>query len=87
VVVAKTVKASSLTIAHTRKHLRPGQVANLTARARPRTATGVGVRWTSSKPKVATVDDGGRLTAKASGRTIITAYAGSKKAKFTLTVK
>jgi uncharacterized protein YjdB len=87
VVVAKTVKASSLTIAHTRKHLRPGQVANLTARARPRTATGVVVRWTSSKPSVATVDDGGRLVAQATGRTVVTAHAGSKKAKLTVTVR
>ena len=48
------------------------------------------VTWTSSKPAVATVDAGGKVTAVAAGTTTITAKAndsGNKKATINITVK
>jgi hypothetical protein len=86
-VVRHSVGVQSLTITHKRLRMAPGQIADLTAVPSPKGATGAIVRWTSSRPKVAIVDDAGRLFARARGRSVITAQAGSSKAKFTLTVR
>ncbi|MDR1428579.1 MAG: Ig-like domain-containing protein [Bifidobacteriaceae bacterium] len=86
-VVTTAVRVKSLAIAKKQPKLNVGAATVLKTRLSPATATGAIVRWTSSRPKVATVDDDGRLLARAPGRTVITAQAGSQKAKFKLTVQ
>jgi hypothetical protein len=86
-VVSTSVKVKDVTMTKKRTKLAPGGVAMLAATVTPGTATGAIIRWTSSKPKVATVDADGQLAAHAAGKTVITAQAGSKKATMTLTVK
>jgi hypothetical protein len=86
-VVADAVKVKSLTITKKRAKMPVGAIITLSAKTKPASATGVVVRWASSKPKVATVDDDGRVTARTTGRTVITGQAGAKKAKYTLTVQ
>lgn len=46
-----------------------------------------GIKWSSSKNSVATVSQKGVVTAKEAGKAVITAKAGTKKAKCTVTVK
>ena len=45
------------------------------------------VKWSSSKKSVATVSSKGKITAKKSGKAVITARVGSKKYKCTITVR
>jgi hypothetical protein len=85
-VVTTAVKVKEVTIAKKETKLALGAVAVLGATVSPGTATGAIIRWTSSKPKIATIDADGQLVAHAVGRTVVTAQAGSKKARFTLTV-
>lgn len=42
--------------------------------------------WSSNKPESATVDNSGKVTAKAAGTAVITATAGDKSARCTVTV-
>jgi hypothetical protein len=86
-VVTTSVKVKSVTITKKKAKLSPGAVAVLAAKPGPATATGVIVRWESSRKKVATVDADGRLVARGTGKTVVTASAGTKKARFTVTVK
>lgn len=45
------------------------------------------VKWSSNKKSVATVSSKGKITAKKSGKAVITARVGSKKYKCTITVR
>ncbi|MBQ4068070.1 MAG: Ig-like domain-containing protein [Lachnospiraceae bacterium] len=51
------------------------------------TGTAKKVKWSSTKPGVASVSQKGVITAKKAGKTTITAKAGKKVAKCTVTVK
>ena len=62
-----------------------GQTVQLSASVTPSTYTG-GVTWTSSKPKIATVDANGVVTGLKKGKVKITAKAGKKKASITVNV-
>lgn len=45
------------------------------------------VKWKSSKPGIAAVSSKGKVTAKKTGKAVITAKSGKKKQKFIVTVK
>ncbi|WP_123039251.1 Ig-like domain-containing protein [Cohnella candidum] len=70
------------------KTLKIGESAfALTATVAPVNASDLSVTWTSSNPSVATVDDSGKVTAVAPGKTVITAKsANGKKAAATIIV-
>ena len=63
-----------------------GQSVQLSASVNPSSYSG-GVSWSSSKPKVATVDGNGNMTGVAKGKAKITVKAGKKKASITVNVK
>ena len=60
-------------------HMSPGQTVQITASVQPEEAAG-SVSWSSSQAGVASVDQEGKVTAKALGETVITASAGNKSA-------
>jgi alpha-amylase len=64
-----------------------GTFANAVPAYKPATATGVKVRYTSSRPAIVSVDQAGRLTAKTPGKATISITAGAKTKKYTLTVR
>ena len=64
-----------------------GQSTVLVATVNPDDATDKSVSWTSSDNLVATVDGAGKVTALKKGSATITAYAGSKSATCSVTVK
>ena len=66
--------------------LKPQQSETLKATVTPEDATDKNVTWSSSDPKVATVDDSGKVTAVAAGSATITARAGEKSAACAVTV-
>ncbi len=51
------------------------------------TGTAKNIKWSSTKPNVASVSKKGVVTAKKAGKTVIVAKYGNKKAKCTVTVK
>lgn len=60
-------------------HMSPGQTVQIIASVQPEEAAG-SVSWSSSQAGVASVDQEGKVTAKALGETVITASAGNKSA-------
>jgi hypothetical protein len=68
--------------------VRPGQTLRMRATALSRGVpmAGVAVRWTSSKPAVATVDEDGVVTAVAPGNTAVQALAGDVPTSTRVTV-
>lgn len=61
---------------------------NLGVRITPQRATLTGqVRWTSSRPRVATIDQAGRLQAQRRGETTITLRVGNQVQRVTITVR
>jgi hypothetical protein len=63
-----------------------GATVTLRAKVHKTTATRAIVRWSSSRPDVATIDAAGRLHAKQPGTTTITLKAGTKKTTTHLTI-
>ena len=59
--------------------LQIGKEGKLTATIEPANTTNKTVTWTSSNPNIATVDNGGKVTAKSEGETIITAKTSNGK--------
>ena len=45
------------------------------------------VKWKSSRPKIVTVSPKGKITAKMTGKAVVTAICGSKKQKYQISVK
>lgn len=80
--VKVTVKGKS----KTKLTLKKGKKVTLKAKVTPSNSTDK-VQWKSSKTKIATVSKKGVVKAKKKGKTVITATAGKKKAKITITVK
>ncbi|MDR1152272.1 MAG: endo-1,4-beta-xylanase [Bifidobacteriaceae bacterium] len=66
--------------------LAPGATASVTGTYKPATATSVKVTFTSSNSSVASIDNAGRLVAKAAGTAKITVKAGGKSKAYTVKV-
>lgn len=76
--------ADSLTLSKTSLALNPGDSAELTATISPAT---MGVAWSSSNEKIATVDQSGKVTAVAAGSAQIIATAADGATRAVCTVK
>ena len=85
-VTAAEVAVESVTLDQSSLELIAGKEATLTATVKPDNATNRTVAWESNATNVATVDNNGKVTAKAEGTAIITAKAGDKTATCTVTV-
>lgn len=81
-----TVPVASVELNQTTLELIAGKEATLTATVKPDDATNKTVTWSSNNETVATVDNNGKVTAKAAGEAIITAKVGDKQATCTVTV-
>ena len=75
-----TVPVASVELNQTTLELIAGKEATLTATVKPDNATNRTVAWESNATNVATVDNNGKVTAKAAGEAIITAKVGDKQA-------
>ena len=64
-----------------------GESSDLTATVQPADATDKTVVWSSDKPSVAEVSEGGRVTALSEGVAVITAKSGDVSSTCTVTVK
>ena len=79
------IPATDLTVAPTTANVVIGSTTQLTATVTPSNSTD-NVEWTSSDTSVATVDNTGLVTGVKAGTATITAKAGEKEAKCTVTV-
>ena len=84
-VAAKVIPVTSIWLDKSEMELTEGDEAILTATVKPDNATDKTVTWTSSDTSVATVTDG-KVKALKPGTATITAKAGDKSAKCTVTV-
>ncbi len=81
------VEVTGVTLNKTSLELAAGASATLEATVLPANATDKSIRWSSSAPGVASVENG-KVTAKAAGKAVITAAAANgKSASCTVTVK
>lgn len=80
------IPATSLTLNRSLITLLPGSGVTLVATVLPENTTDNIVRWSSSNPSVATVDENGTVTALAEGTAHITAQAGDIPAGCTVVV-
>ena len=83
------IKVTGVSLNRSQITLFVGKSENLTAAVKPSNATNKGITWQSSNTNVATVDSGGRITARAEGTATITVKTNDngKTAKCTVTVK
>jgi uncharacterized protein YjdB len=65
--------ATGISLDKTSLDMKTGDTSNLTATVTPDNATNKTVKWTSSDPSIATVDDNGKVTAVKEGSATITA--------------
>ena len=68
------VKTTGITIDKLYAVMKEGESANFTAIVAPENATVAAVKWESSDPNIATVDENGKVTGVAKGVAVITAY-------------
>ena len=87
--VTVTVPVSSVKLNKTSLFLEKGKTTTLTATVSPSDASNKKITWTSSNTKVASVDQNGKVTAKAAGNATITVKTadGNKTAACKVTVK
>ena len=85
----ENVPVTGIKLDKTSLEIPAGKSAVLKATVQPENATEQGVTWTSSNPKLATVDANGKITAKSMGKVTITAVAndGGKKASCSVFVQ
>ena len=83
-----TVHVESITVDPTSMKLAPSETGTITATVLPENATDKSIKWSSSNETVATVDQTGKVTAKAAGTTVIVALTndGYKTATCNVTV-
>ena len=83
------IKVTGVSLNRSQITLFVGKSENLTAAVKPSNAANKGITWQSSNTNVATVDSGGRITARAEGTATITVKTNDngKTAKCTVTVK
>ncbi|MCI6553539.1 MAG: Ig-like domain-containing protein [Lachnospiraceae bacterium] len=84
--VTVTVPATEIRLDTAQKRLKPGEEFTLTVRVTPEDTDQV-IRWTSSAPEVASVDQEGRVTGLGEGTTQIRATAGEVSAVCEVTVE
>ena len=84
--VMVTVPVSSITLSESSLTMSKGQSVTLTATVNPEDATDKTVTWVSSDKAVATVDQNGKVVAKAGGKTTIIAACGGQTAECQVTV-
>ncbi|MBR5924233.1 MAG: Ig-like domain-containing protein [Bacteroidales bacterium] len=80
------IPVSSVELDKTEYVLALGETAPLVATVKPENATDKTVTWISSNPEVATVDEAGKITAVKEGVSTITAKAGDRTARCSVTV-
>ena len=80
------IEVTGLALTGTKAEVEEGEEFTVVATVTPTNATDKTVTWASSDPTVATVSNG-KVTALKAGTAEISATAGSKTEKFTLTVK
>ena len=80
------VPVVTVSLSSTSLKLYEGDIAQLTATVKPKDATDKTVVWSSDMPSVATVDQTGLVTGILAGTATISASAGGKVAKCTVTV-
>jgi len=87
-VTVTSVKVTGITLDKTSFEINVGSETTLKATVKPSDATNKSVTWSSSDPSVASVDEGGKVTAKKAGTATITVTTkdGSYKAECTVTV-
>lgn len=83
---AGRIAVTSIELNKTSLTLKEGASETLTATVKPDNATDKTVTWSSSAPDIASVDEAGNVTAVAKGEATITAQAGEKTAKCTVSV-
>ena len=86
IVTKPVIPVTSITLDKPEVSICIGESETLTATVNPDNATDKTVTWTSSNTNVATVDANGKITAKATGETTITASAGGKSVTCKVTV-
>jgi len=88
ITVTEAEKVTGVSINSALAELETGQTVLLDAIVFPTTATNIAVRWTSSDPSIATVDESGLVTAISEGIAIITATTedGSHRATIAISV-
>ena len=83
-----TVESTAIKLDKTNMTIYKGKVGKINATITPTNATNKIIKWSSSNPKVATVDGLGNITGISNGISIITATTSNgKKATCTVTVK
>ena len=85
-VAENVIEVTDIEIDKTTLQLEEGDTALITATVKPENATDKFVSWKSSDEEIATVSEG-TVTAKKAGTAEITATAGNKSVKCTVTVK
>lgn len=83
---AGRIAVSSVELNKTELKIKEGDSEALEATVKPDNATDKTITWSSSDESIATVDDGGRITAIKAGTATITAKAEEKTAKCAVTV-
>lgn len=86
VVVTQKIDVTGLTLNLGSFDLLLNDSTVLTATVAPGNATYGAIKWTSSKPTVASIDEKGKLSGLSVGTTTITATAGSKSVSITVSV-
>lgn len=80
------IESLTIELSQTSLTLRETSTTTVSATVRPWSAAIAAVRWSSSNPEVATVDNNGLITAVSIGECVITAEAGNKKSTCNVTV-
>ena len=83
----KPIKVNKVTLNKKSLTLGVKEKFTLKATVKPNNATNRKVTWKSNKPKIAAVSKSGKVTAKKTGKAVITAKADNKTARCTVTVK
>ena len=80
------IESLTIELSQTSLTLRETSTTTVSATVRPWSAAIAAVRWSSSNPEVATIDNNGLITAVSIGECVITAEAGNKKSTCNVTV-